>query len=100
MKGPVVTEPTTHDFAQTVVDAAASASKAVTYGGGATSALGGFVLSSEITALMGLLVALIGLAMNLYFNAHRRRLDVKRDRREEREHRARMAVIERVNGSD
>ena len=100
MKGPVVNEPSAPEFARSLAEAAASASKAATYGGSVTGAFGGFVLSSEIMALFGLLVALLGLAANLYFNAHRRRLDLKRDRREEREHRARLAVIERVKRSD
>ena len=91
-----MSEANTHELASALVDGAASAAKVATYGGGAASALGGFVLSSEGMALMGLAVAVAGLALNLYFNAQRRRLDLRRDEREEREHLARMAVIEQV----
>lgn len=53
---------------------------------GATTTVGSWLLSSEFGVIAGLLVGVIGLLTNLYFN-HRR------DRREEREHQRRMAQM-------
>lgn len=67
--------------------AATLAAKAATYGGAGASAFGGFFVSSEGLALLGLLVAVGGFAVNLW-------LGLRRDRREDREHRARMRELE------
>lgn len=53
---------------------------------GATTTVGGWLLSSEFGVIAGLLIGAAGLLTNLYFN-HRR------DRREEREHQRRMAQM-------
>jgi site-specific recombinase len=66
---------------------AASAAKAATYAGAGASAVGGFALSSEEIALVGLLVAIAGFVISAVFQ-------VRRDRREQREHEARMKVLE------
>lgn len=68
------------------IDAAAAtiATKAVYTG--ATTTVGGWLLSSEFGVIAGLLIGVVGLLTNLYFN-HRR------DRREEREHQRRMAQM-------
>jgi MFS superfamily sulfate permease-like transporter len=50
---------------------------------GATTTIGSWMLSSEFGVLAGLLIGVLGLLTNLYFQ-HRR------DRREEREHQRRM----------
>lgn len=53
---------------------------------GATTTVGSWLLSSEFGVIAGLLIGVVGLLTNLYFN-HRR------DRREEREHQRRMAQM-------
>lgn len=53
---------------------------------GATTTVGGWLISSEFGVIAGLLIGVTGLLTNLYFN-HRR------DRREEREHQRRMAQM-------
>jgi mannose/fructose/N-acetylgalactosamine-specific phosphotransferase system component IIC len=50
---------------------------------GATTTIGSWMLSSEFGVLAGLMIGVLGLLTNLYFQ-HRR------DRREEREHQRRM----------
>ncbi len=67
--------------------AATLAAKAATYGGAGASALGGFFVSSEGLALLGLLVAIAGFGVNLW-------LGLRRDQREAREHSARMKSLE------
>lgn len=66
---------------------AASAAKAATYAGAGTSAVGGWALSSEQMAFIGLCVAIAGFAVNAF-------LGWRRDKREQREHEARMKVLE------
>lgn len=63
---------------------AASASKA-TYAGAAATGLG-WLLSSEAAVLFGIVGVVAGLIVNWYYQA-------KRDRREEREHLARMSEL-------
>lgn len=82
------------DAAQHAAEHAASVAKAATYGGGGYAALGGFLFSSQGMALLGLLVGVIGLIANLYFNAERRRMDILRDAREQRESEARLAALQ------
>lgn len=69
--------------------AAASASKAMYAGAG--SAVTGFVVSSEMLGLLGLLIALAGFFVNTYY---RRKQDV----REQREHEKRMRLIQTGEG--
>jgi uncharacterized membrane protein len=66
-------------FAASVSGAASKA----TYGG-AFGAVFGWVVSSEGVALIGICVAIAGFATNLFFRW-------REDRRQEREHQARMA---------
>jgi hypothetical protein len=63
-----------------------------TYGGAATSVLG-WLLSSEATVVIGIVVAVVGLAVNWYYKA-------KADRRQQAEHEARMARLKRGKSSD
>ena len=63
----------------------AMSSKAAT-AGGATGVLG-FILSSPGIGLLGVIVALIGVLVGVYFQW-------RRDQREEREHRLRMAELQ------
>lgn len=51
---------------------------------GATTTVGGWLLSSEFGVIAGLLIGVTGLLVNLYFQR-------RRDLREEREHQRRMA---------
>ena len=53
---------------------------------GATTTVGGWLISSEFGMLVGMVIGVLGLLTNLYFQ-HRR------DRREEREHQRRMAHV-------
>jgi len=73
------------------VAAAAVASKS-TYGGAATSVVG-WLFSSEFTVIFGIVVALVGLAVNWYYKA-------KADRRSEAEHKARMIRLSQGKKSD
>ena len=68
------------------VATAAVASKS-TYGGAMTSVVGWF-LSSEFTVIFGIVVALVGLAVNWYYKA-------KADQRQRDWHLARMASLRR-----
>ncbi|GER16672.1 holin [Variovorax boronicumulans] len=61
-----------------------------TYGGAATSILGWFA-SSEATIVVGLVVAVAGLAVNWYYKA-------KADRRYQVEHEVRMELLRRGEG--
>jgi len=63
----------------------AAASKA-TYTGAGTSVMG-WILSSEFTILMGLMVAIGGFLVNWYYKA-------KEDRRQQAEHDRRMGLYE------
>lgn len=58
------------------------AAKTATYGGGASAFVFGLT-ANELAAMGGLLVAVIGLCVQVYYNR-------KRDRRETVEHTARM----------
>lgn len=58
------------------------AAKTATYGGGASAFVFGLT-ANELAAIGGLLVAVIGLCVQVYYNR-------KRDRRETVEHAARM----------
>jgi hypothetical protein len=60
-------------------------SKIATQGGAVTS-VGGWLLSNEFAVVAGLVVGVVGLAVN-WFYRHRQ------DRRDEREHRARMRAL-------
>ena len=60
---------------------AATGSKATYTGAGMT--ISGWALSSEAAVLCGIVLGLVGLAVNFFFQ-------LKRDRREQREHKARM----------
>ena len=57
--------------------------KTATYGGGASAFLFGLT-ANEFAAIAGVIVAVAGLCVQVYFNR-------KRDRRETDEHKARMA---------
>lgn len=63
---------------------AASASKA-TYGGATTIGIG-WLMSNEFAVLVGMVIGLAGFLVNLYYRW-------KQDRREEAEHKARMAHV-------
>ena len=65
--------------AQLAADAASATAAKATYAGGALSAVGGIALSSELIALAGLGLALLGWFTQLYFG-------LRRDRRETSEH--------------
>lgn len=71
---------------QAAESAVAAIANKVTYGGGAT-ALWGAYTASDIAAVVGAVVAIVGFAVNYYF----RRKDNKRN---EEYHRARMARLE------
>lgn len=71
--------------------AAAVASKS-TYAGAGTSFLG-WLLSSEFTVIVGIVVAVAGLGVNWYYKA-------KADRRGQAEHEARMVRLRRGEPSD
>lgn len=64
---------------------AASGAK-VTYGGAGVS-IAGWALQSQAVSLLGLLVAVAGFAVTWYYKA-------KADRRDEEEHKARMAQLQ------
>lgn len=59
------------------------AGKTATYGGGASAFLFG-LSANEVAAVVGAIVAVVGLCVQVYFNR-------KRDKRETDEHKARMA---------
>jgi len=63
---------------------AAAGSKATYAGAGMT--ISGWFLSSEFAVLCGILLGICGLVVNFLFQ-------LKRDRREQREHRARMEAF-------
>lgn len=63
-----------------------------TQGGAAAGLLGWFVQVNWL-GLTGVLVAVIGLVANLYFQRRRDKREQERDRREHAEHLARMAQI-------
>lgn len=58
---------------------------------GASTAVGSWLLSSEFGVFAGLLIGVLGLLTNLFFQH-------KRDRREEREHERRMAHMQSKPG--
>jgi hypothetical protein len=63
---------------------AAAASKSTYTGAGLT--LTGWLLSSQAAVLVGMILGIVGLAVNITFK-------IKQDRREEREHQERMRKI-------
>ena len=73
--------------AQAAEQAASEVAKVATYGGASSAAVGGWLLSSEGMALIGVLLAGAGFATNAW-------LGWRRDRREQREHEARMRDLE------
>lgn len=74
------------DHAQNAADAtlAAAGSKAA-YTGGSTAVIG-WAMSSEVAAMLGVLIGIAGLLVNWYYRH-------KQDRREQREHEARLKGI-------
>jgi hypothetical protein len=74
------------DAISTSIDAtlAAAGSKATVVGSGTT--LVSWLLSSQFGVLIGLILSIAGFLINLYFKA-------RRDRRDQREHEARMSRI-------
>lgn len=78
---------------QTALEATASAvATKVTYGGGITSFFG-LITSINWLSLIGVIVAVLGLIINTYFQ-------IKRDRREEAESNARMKSYSSQQGDD
>lgn len=78
---------------QATLEATASAvATKVTYGGGITSAFG-LIATIDWIGWVGVCVAIIGLAINTYFQ-------IKRDRREEAESNARMKSYSSQEGDD
>ncbi|ENV48111.1 hypothetical protein P255_00990 [Acinetobacter brisouii CIP 110357] len=78
---------------QTAIEATASAvATKITYGGGAASFFG-FVTAINWLSLIGVTVAVLGLIINTYFQ-------IKRDRREEAESRARVKSYTSQQGDD
>jgi hypothetical protein len=65
---------------------AAAASKSTYTGSGLM--ITGWLFSSEAAILVGMVVGVLGLAVNVYFR-------VKQDRREEREHKKRMKDLDK-----
>jgi hypothetical protein len=65
---------------------AAAASKSTYTGSGLM--ITGWLFSSEAAILVGMIVGVLGLAVNVYFR-------VKQDRREEREHKKRMKDLDK-----
>jgi hypothetical protein len=65
---------------------AAAASKSTYTGSGLM--ITGWLFSSEAAILVGMIVGVLGLAVNIYFR-------VKQDRREEREHKKRMKDLDK-----
>lgn len=61
--------------------------KTATYGGGASAFLFG-LSANEFAAIAGVIVAVIGLCVQVFYNR-------RRDRRETEEHKARMTRLER-----
>ncbi len=72
---------------QSAIDAAIAAYGTKTTAAGGGVSLIGLVTQSWFIGLVGLVIALMGFATNLYFQT-------KRDRREQREHDARMKEYE------
>lgn len=65
---------------------AAAASKSTYTGSGLM--ITGWLFSSEAAILVGMIVGVLGLAVNIYFR-------VKQDRREEKEHKERMKDLKK-----
>lgn len=72
--------------AQAASDASAVGAAKATYFGGALSAIGGIALSSEAIAIAGLALALAGWATQLWFG-------IRRDKREDEEHRLKITEL-------
>jgi hypothetical protein len=75
-----------HQMNRDTLDAAAATIGSKAAYTGATTTVGSWMLSSEFGVFAGLLIGVLGLLTNLYFQ-HRR------DKREEREHNHRMAKM-------
>lgn len=71
---------------QATIDATAATLGSKAAYTGASTAVGGWLLSSEFGVIAGLLIGVIGLLTNWYFQH-------KRDKREEREHQRRMSQM-------
>jgi hypothetical protein len=71
---------------------AASASKAMYAGGGVAGT--GVMLDSQFFGLVGLLIAIAGFAVNLYYKRQEHSLKREENARQEAEHRARMGLYE------
>lgn len=75
-----------HDIAHQAAEIASAVAPKVTVAGGGVAGVGGFLLSSEGIAVAGLCIALAGFAVQAI-------LGIRRDRREKREHEARMSKL-------
>lgn len=75
------------------IEAATSAIASKSTYGGAAGAVLGWMLSSEFTVVVGVVVAIAGLVVNWHYKA-------KADRRQQAEHEARMARLKRGQSSD
>ena len=71
---------------------AASASKAMYAGGGMAGT--GFVLDNQFFGLVGLLIAVAGFGVNLYYRRQENEFKRQENARQELEHRARMGLYE------
>ena len=70
----------------TTIDATVSAASRTTYGGGITAVIG-WITSIDMVSLAGFIVALVGLAVNVWFQW-------QRNRREEAQHELRRMESE------
>jgi fucose permease len=67
----------------TAVDTVVSSAATTAMGGGATTSLFGWITSNHSIAVMGLMVAILGFSVNLYFQ-------LRRDRREQELHQSNL----------
>ena len=74
------------------VDAITAASQKATIGGGIMALFGG-ITATELAAVGGLVLAVLGFAVNLYFQW-------REDRRKSEEHLLRLAAFDRRIGAD
>lgn len=80
-------KPKLQHISELVTDTEAISAANATMASGATTGVFGFLLSINWLGLIGAIVAIVGLASNIYFQ-------IRRDRREQEESQARVRAIE------